>query len=85
MKKLLVLMAIILGGAYAVRSLLSDERRERLAQLPATLIERCIEMMPEDSPPMAMMSSLRRLQEQNEELLVLQREQNELLRERLDL
>ena len=83
MKKLLVLMAIILGGAYAVRSLLSDERRERLAQLPATLIERCIEMMPEDSPPMAMMSSLRRLQEQNEELLVLQREQNELLRERL--
>ncbi len=83
MKKLLVLMAIMLGGPYPVRSLLADERRERLAQLPATLIERCMEMMPEDSPPMVMMSSLRRLQEQNEELLVLQREQNELLRERL--
>ena len=42
-----------------------------------------MEMMPEDSPPMVIMSSLRRLQEQNEELLALQREQNELLRERL--
>ena len=83
MKKLLVLVAIMLGGAYAVRSLLADERRERLARLPATLMERCMEMMPEDSPPMVMMSSLRRLQEQNEELLALQREQNELLRERL--
>ena len=85
MKKLLVLVAIMLGGAYAVRGLLAEERRERLARLPATLMERCMEMMPEDSPPMVMMSSLRRLQEQNEELLVLQREQNGLLRERLDL
>ncbi len=83
MKKLLVLVAILLGGAYAARGLLTDERRERLAGVPATLIERCMEMMPEDSPPMVMMSSLRRLQEQNEELLALHKEQNELLRERL--
>jgi len=82
-KKLLVLMVILLGGAYAVRGLLAEERREQLARLPATLMERCMEMMPEDSPPMVMMSGLRRLQEQNEELLALQREQNELLRERL--
>ena len=83
MKKLLVLVAILVGGTYAVRSLLAEERRERLARLPATLMEQCMEMMPEDSPPMVMMASLRRIQEQNEELLVLQREQNELLRERL--
>lgn len=83
MKKLLVLVVIMLGGAYAVRSLLTDERRERLARLPATMMEQCMQMMPEDSPPMVMMSSLRRIQEQNEELLALQREQNELLRERL--
>ena len=31
MKKLLVLVAIMLGGAYAVRGLLAEERRERLA------------------------------------------------------
>ncbi len=31
MKKLLVLMSILLGGAYAVRGLLTDERREQLA------------------------------------------------------
>ena len=30
MKKLLVLMAILLGGAYAVRSLRAGERQERL-------------------------------------------------------
>ena len=83
MKKLLVRVAILLGVAYAVRGLLGGERRELLARLPATMMERCMEMMPEDSPPMVIMSSLRRLQEQNEELLALQREQNELLRERL--
>jgi hypothetical protein len=80
MKKLLVLMAILLGGAYAVRGLLGGER---LARLPATMMERCMEMMPEDSLPIVMMSSLCQLQEQSDELLALQREQNELLRERL--
>ena len=83
MKKLLILVAILLGGAYAVRGLLADERRERLARLPATMMERCMEMMPEDSSPIVMMSSLRQLQEQSDELLALLREQGELLRERL--
>ena len=83
MKKLLVLVAILLGGAYAVRGLLGGERRERLARLPAAMMERRMEMMPEDSPPMVLMSTLRQLQDQNEELLALQSEQNELLRERL--
>ena len=73
MKKLL-LVAVLLVSVYAVRSLLKEERRERLARLPATMMEKCMEMMPEESPPVVMMSSLRRMQEQNDELLALLRE-----------
>ena len=43
---------------------------------------RMMERMPEDAPPKVMTSGIRHLQEQNEELLALLREQNELLRER---
>ena len=43
---------------------------------------RMMERMPADSPPKVMTSGIRHLQEQNEELLTLLREQNELLRER---
>ena len=60
MIKLLFRVAILVGGVYAVRSLLA-----------------------EDSAPKVFMSGLSRLHEQNEQLLALQREQNELLRERL--
>ena len=73
MKKLL-LVAVLLVSVYAVRSLLKEERRERLARLPATMMEKCMEMMPEESPPVVMMSGLRRIQEQNDELLALLRE-----------
>ena len=83
MKRILFLMLIFFAGRYAIRSLLEDERRERLVRLPATMMERFMEMMPEDSPPMVVMSSLRRMQEQNEEIAVLLREQNALLRTRL--
>ena len=73
MKKLFI-VAFLLVSVSAVRSLLKEERRERLARLPATMMEKCMEMMPEDSPPVVMMSSLRRIQEQNDELLALLRE-----------
>lgn len=73
MKKLF-LVALLLVSVSAVRSLLKEERRERLARLPATMMEKCMEMMPEDSPPVVMMSGLRRIQEQNDELLALLRE-----------
>ena len=82
MKKLLVRVAILLGVAYAVRALLGGER---LARLPATMMERCIEMMPEDSSPIVIMSSLRRLHAQSDQLLALLREQGELLREHLGI
>ena len=84
MIKLLFRLAILGGLVYAVRTLLEDEgRRERLAHLPAVAMERGMEMMPEDSPPKVMLASLRRLQEQSDQVLALLREQNELLRERL--
>ena len=82
MKRILLLTVAVCGIACAVRALLEGERREQLARLPATMMERGMEMMPENSPPRVMMSSLSRLQEQNEETLSLLREQSELLRER---
>ncbi len=82
MKKVLLLIAILVGGTIAVRRLLTAERREGLSRLPGTFMERCMEHMPEESPPKVIMSSLRRTQEQNEEILALLREQNDLLRER---
>ncbi len=83
MKRVLLLVAVLLGGAIAVRHLLTAERREGLSRLPATFMERCMEQMPEDSSPKVMTSGLRRMQEPNEELLALLREQNDLLRDRL--
>ncbi len=83
MKRVLLLIAVLVGGAIAVRRLLNAERREELSRLPGTFMERCMEGMPEDSPPKVMISSLRRMREQNEEILALMREQNELLREGL--
>ncbi len=83
MTKLLLLITVLLGGVFAVRRLLTEEQREGLSRLPGTFMERCMEHMPEDSPPKVMTSGIRRMQEQNEELLALLREQNALLRERL--
>ena len=77
MKKILFLVVLSLAGSLVV------QQRQRLAQLPTNMMERGMAMMPEDSPPMVMMSSLRRMQEQNEQLVALVREQNDLLRERL--
>ncbi len=83
MRRVLLLTAIMFGSALVVRRLLTAERREGLSHLPGTFMERCMELMPEDSPPKVMMSGIRRMQDQNEELLALLREQNDLLRERL--
>ncbi len=82
MKRMLLLTAVVFGIVYAVRSLLVGERREQIAHLPMTMMERCMEMMPEDAPPKALMSGVEKIQAQNEETLSLLREQNALLRER---
>jgi len=73
MKKL-IMVASLLIFVIAVRNLLKEERREQMARLPGTMMERGMAMMPEDSPPVVMMSGLRLMQEQNAELLALLRE-----------
>ena len=71
MKLMLLLTAVVLGIAYAVRTLLQGERREQIAHLPMTMMERCMEMMPDDAPPKALMSGVARIQEQNEHIITL--------------
>ena len=83
MRRVLLLTAIVFGGVFIARRLLTAERREGLSRLPGSFMERFMEQMPEDSPPKVMTSSLHRMQEQNEEILALLREQNDLLRQRL--
>ncbi len=52
-----------------------EQMRERMSSM--------IDGLPEDSPPKVIMTGIRRMQEQNDEVLALLREQNDLLRERL--
>lgn len=89
MKKLLFLTATAFGAAVLVRRLVPAERRaqlrEDLVQMPGTVMEKCMDAMPEDSPPKVMTSGILRMQEQNDELVALFREQNKLLRKQNDL
>ncbi len=48
MKKLLLLVAILLGGAIAIIRNLPAEKRQRLAQLPAAMMGRMMEHMPDN-------------------------------------
>lgn len=89
MKTLLFLTVTALVTTAVARRLVPAERRaelrESLVQMPGTVMERCMEAMPEDSPPKAMMSSMRQLEAQNDELVALLREQNKLLKKQNDI
>ena len=87
MKRLWLVSGILVGGAVASR-ILSEKRRDPMTRLAAKMREglkshmgRMMEEMPEDSPPRLVMSTLPRLAEQNDQILVLLREQNALMRE----
>ncbi|MFQ5472640.1 MAG: hypothetical protein ACE5FA_07135 [Dehalococcoidia bacterium] len=84
MTRVFFMVAVAVGIAAVVRRLVPAERRselqESLAQVPAAMMEHCMEMMPEDSPPKVMMSSFRRFEEQNDEITRLLRSQNRLLK-----
>jgi hypothetical protein len=83
MRKLLALGAVVVGGVIAVQGLLRSERggaRRRLGAARQRIMARMLEGMPPDSPPKLVMSILPRLQQQNDEILLLLREQSELLR-----
>ena len=82
-------MPIGIGTVAVARRVLPEEQRarlqENLSQVPGAMMEHCMEMMPEDSPPKVMMSSMRRIEEQNDELATLLRAQNKLLKKQNDM
>jgi len=86
MKKLLLLTTVLVGAAMVVGRILTPERREsmrgRAGEQMMERMGRMMEEMPDDSPPKLVMSTLSRLQEQNDQILALLREQNDLSRER---
>jgi len=89
MRKLLLMVAIGAGFVALLRRVLPPEQRdsldESLSKAPAAMMEHCMAMMPEDSPPKVMMSTMRRIEEQNDELAKLLRRQSKLLRKQNDL
>ena len=89
MRKLLLMVAIGIGAVALLRRVLPAEQRahlqENLSRVPGAMMEHCMEMMPEDSPPKVMMSSMRRIEEQNDELARLLRAQNKLLKKQNDM
>lgn len=89
MRKLPLLILAAIGAVAVLRRLVPSERRaglrDRLAEMPATMMERCMDAMPEDSPPRVMVSGIRRIEEQNDELISAVREQNALLRRQNEL
>lgn len=75
------ILMIAVAAALAGRYLLSrDGRRIDLSALRRRLMERVMDAMPEDSPPKLINTILPRLKQQNDEILVLLKEQNDLLR-----
>ena len=86
MKRLTFLVGVATGLTLG-SGLMPADRRARLcqmlAQMPRTMMEHCLECMPEDSPPKVMMSGLRRIQAQNDDIITLLTEQNGILRQRL--
>ncbi|HEY5624929.1 MAG TPA: hypothetical protein VIT93_00420 [Dehalococcoidia bacterium] len=89
MRKLLFTVAIGIGIVALLRRVLPPEQRaslqENLSRVPGAMMNHCMEMMPEDSPPKVMMSSMRRIEAQNDELAKLLQKQNTLLRRQNDL
>lgn len=89
MRKLLFIVVIGIGIVALLRRALPAEQRARLQEnlsgVPGAMMDHCMEMMPEDSPPKVMMSTMRRIEEQNDKLATLIRTQNKLLRKQNDL
>jgi hypothetical protein len=81
MRKLLALGAVVVGGIIVARRLGSAEGRSPdRTTIKQRMMARMMEGLPPDSPPKLVMSILPRLQQQNDEIIALLREQNELLR-----
>jgi hypothetical protein len=59
----------------------SGPQRAGFAAMRRKMMKRMMNVMPEDSPPKLVMSILPRLQEQNDQILALLKEQTDLLRQ----
>ena len=81
-----LMMGTAIVGAIAIRRALPPERRasirEGVARASGSMVDRARKRIPDQFAPIAVPSGIRHLQEQNDELLALMREQNELLRTR---
>ena len=89
MRKLLLIAVVGIGILALLRRALPADQRvrweENLSGVPGAMMERGINIIPEDSPPRVMMSTMRRIEEQNDKLAKLVRAQNKLLRKQSDL
>lgn len=85
MRKLLFMVAIGIGIVALLRRVLPAEQRARLRENISSAPSAMMEMMPEGSPPKVMMSTMRRLEEQSDEVARLLRAQNKLLRKQNDI
>jgi hypothetical protein len=86
MNKLIAIGAGVAGAAVAVRSLSSGPRRRLGAAVSRRMLQRMEHLMaslPDDAPPKLVTSVLPRLRDQNDQIIAMLREQNELLRARL--
>jgi hypothetical protein len=86
MKGFVALGMVALGAAVAYRYL-PRESRSHLGDVVGRRVMRRMEQMmaslPEGAPPKLVMTVLPRLQDQNDQIIAMLREQNELLRQQL--
>ncbi|HEU4589124.1 MAG TPA: hypothetical protein VFS11_10770 [Gemmatimonadales bacterium] len=76
-QRTLLAAGAVVGGVLAARRFLPTEGR---SQARGRMMERMMDRLPPNSPPRLVMSALPRLQQQNDEIIALLREQNDLLR-----
>ncbi len=85
MNKLIIVFAAIIAGVFALR-LFPGPRRRLAAAARRRMVrqmERMMAALPASSPPKLVVSVLPRLSEQNDQIIAMLRDQNELLRRRL--
>lgn len=79
------LLTVTIGGAALILGYQLGSRgktiRAGFAGMQRKLMKRMIGMMPEDSPPRLVVTIMPRLQEQNDQILNLLKEQSDLLRQ----
>jgi hypothetical protein len=83
MSRFLLTIAVTATALFVGHRLLAQSRSQRagFAAIKRKMMKRMMDAMPEDSPPRLVMSILPRLQEQNDQILALLKEQTELLRQ----